>query len=101
MTVIGPTGTHDVAPAVNVALRLPAEVSGQKPSAVYDVRMDPAAMREQVGPTTSRPVRSRHTTTDQSAVPASATSSCSRNHTSYDEMARKATTPGSGALAIA
>ena len=47
MTVIGPTGTHDVAPAVNVALRLPAEVSGQKPSAVYDVRMDPAAMREQ------------------------------------------------------
>ena len=43
----GLTGTHDVAPAVNVALRLPAEVSGQKPSAVYDVRMDPAAMREQ------------------------------------------------------
>ena len=39
--------------------------------------------------------------TDQSAAPASATSSCSRNHTSYDEMARKATAPGSGPLAIA
>lgn len=43
----GLAGTRDVAPAVNVALRLPAEVSGQKPSTVDDVRLDPAAFREQ------------------------------------------------------